>query len=80
MNLGRRKSSSLIFSLLAAVLFFALGCSESSSPEQGVTDTSPPKLLSAAALDMAHVQATFDEELDKLSAEHSEYYTPSTCR
>ncbi len=64
----------MIFSLLAAVLFFALGCSESSSPEQGVTDTSPPKLLSAAALDMAHVQATFDEELDKLSAEHSEYY------
>jgi hypothetical protein len=66
------KSRSLVF-LLANALIFALmlwgaGCSESTSPEEGV-DTSPPVLESVSPIDMYHIEVAFNEELDGATAE-----------
>jgi hypothetical protein len=57
------------------LVLLAAGCSSSDSPtNNGTTDTTPPTIASAVAVDQSHVDVEFSEAVNKDSAERSDHY------
>ncbi|KPJ60352.1 MAG: hypothetical protein AMJ46_07215 [Latescibacteria bacterium DG_63] len=73
MSLRRIISVVAVVSLVLTLMWLG-GCTEKSTgkPER---DTTPPNLVSANAIDEIHVNVTFDEKLDEVSAEDAGNYT-----
>jgi hypothetical protein len=62
------------FACLLVLLMTIGGCSEEKG-EKPKTDTDPPELVSATAVDVIHVNVTFNEKLDETTAEDPANYT-----
>lgn len=62
--------------LVASMIFLGAGCSESTSPDDdgGGGDTTPPELSSVTPTDAYHIEVTFTEEVEELTAEHQNNY------
>ena len=62
--------------LIASLMFLGTGC-ESTSPEEnggGGGDTTPPELSSVTPTDYAHIEVSFNEAVDELTAEYRNNY------
>ena len=57
-------------------MLLGAGCSESTSPEEngGDTDTTPPELSSVTPTDNSHIEVSFNEEVDEVTAQHRNNY------
>jgi hypothetical protein len=62
--------------LIVSMIFLGAGCSESTSPDDdgGGGDTTPPELSSVTPTDVTHIEVTFSEAVEELSAEHQHNY------
>ncbi len=62
--------------LVASMMFLGAGCSESTSPEDdgGGGDTTPPELSSVTPTDNYHIEVTFTEGVDELTAQYQHNY------
>jgi methionine-rich copper-binding protein CopC len=65
-----------VFVIPVLVLALAIAaCSDDNGPTAGETDTTPPSVSSAAAIDVNHIEVTFSENLQRTSAEDASHYT-----
>lgn len=62
-----------VVGLMAAYL--GIGCSDDNPSDGGTADTTPPVVSNVTAIDVQHVQVTFDEEVSASSAENTSNYS-----
>ncbi len=63
--------------MIVSLMFLGAGCSESTTPEEnggGGGDTTPPELSSVTPTDQTHIEVSFSEEVDELTAQHRNHY------
>ena len=62
---------------IVSMIFLGAGCSESTTPADnggGGGDTTPPVLSSVTPTDQTHIEVSFSEEVDELTAQYRNHY------
>lgn len=60
--------------LLPVVVLAILSCDDDDNPIAGNPDTTPPAIAAVTAIDINHIEVTFNETVDRTSADNPDHY------